>query len=343
MRAANSYESFLVAAAEYDALVGHDQWRREPRSLLYDYEALRKRREEVEALLDAASRFIPPSAKQDGGSDHGNAGSGSGSGSGSGKSSSSSSSSSSKENKSSSSSSTSSGGRRRRKGQRRSGSSGSSDGGIGGRGRRRKGSSADTSGVSSSSSSSSNSTGHAGHAGNSNTAAFRLMFRLRGGLGRQDFGLLHEGLFMRARAGTKHEVEAYLETVTRALRFLAGLHLPTPPKQQKQQQQQQQQKSSSSNSIRNNSPSAFPSSSSSSSPEADAAYEAAEVAAFLAATDGIALDAKLAFFNEIRHAYGRSALLLSGGAALGLYHIGVCRALAAEGMLPRVVNGASAG
>ena len=39
----------------------------------------------------------------------------------------------------------------------------------------------------------------------------------------------------------------------------------------------------------------------------------------------IPTDAKLAFFNETRHAYGRSALLLSGGAYLGYYHMGVVK------------------
>lgn len=32
------------------------------------------------------------------------------------------------------------------------------------------------------------------------------------------------------------------------------------------------------------------------------------------AMDPIPTDTKLAFFNEMRHAYGRTALLLSGGA-----------------------------
>jgi len=54
-------------------------------------------------------------------------------------------------------------------------------------------------------------------------------------------------------------------------------------------------------------------------------------------------DVKLAFFNETRHSYGRTALLLSGGAYLGYYHMGVSRALYLEGLLPRVISGASAG
>jgi len=36
---------------------------------------------------------------------------------------------------------------------------------------------------------------------------------------------------------------------------------------------------------------------------------------------------KLEFFGEARHAYGRRALLLSGGAGLGLYHVGVVKSL----------------
>jgi TAG lipase/steryl ester hydrolase/phospholipase A2/LPA acyltransferase len=59
--------------------------------------------------------------------------------------------------------------------------------------------------------------------------------------------------------------------------------------------------------------------------------------------DNVPTDAKLAFFNETRHSFGRTALLLSGGAALGYYHIGVVRTLYLEGLLPRVISGASAG
>lgn len=57
----------------------------------------------------------------------------------------------------------------------------------------------------------------------------------------------------------------------------------------------------------------------------------------------IPTDAKLAFFNETRHAYGRTALMLSGGAAMGFYHVGVVKALIEQHMMPRVISGASAG
>jgi len=54
-------------------------------------------------------------------------------------------------------------------------------------------------------------------------------------------------------------------------------------------------------------------------------------------------EARLAFFNECRHAHGRTALLLSGGAGLGAYHLGVVAALRDQRLLPRVISGASAG
>jgi predicted acylesterase/phospholipase RssA len=52
---------------------------------------------------------------------------------------------------------------------------------------------------------------------------------------------------------------------------------------------------------------------------------------------------KLAFFNETGQAFGQSALMLSGGAALGLFHIGVLRTLFNEDLIPTVISGSSAG
>lgn len=57
----------------------------------------------------------------------------------------------------------------------------------------------------------------------------------------------------------------------------------------------------------------------------------------------LSIDNKLAFFSETRHAFGRSALLLSGGGALGFYHAGVVKALNENHLLPNVIAGASAG
>ena len=60
-------------------------------------------------------------------------------------------------------------------------------------------------------------------------------------------------------------------------------------------------------------------------------------------SDEFPLEEKLAFIHETRHAFGRSALLLSGGAALGSFHLGVVHTLIEHRLLPRVVAGASVG
>ncbi len=52
---------------------------------------------------------------------------------------------------------------------------------------------------------------------------------------------------------------------------------------------------------------------------------------------------KLAFFRRAAHSFGRTGLLLSGGATLGLFHLGVVKALWESRALPVVLSGSSAG
>lgn len=52
---------------------------------------------------------------------------------------------------------------------------------------------------------------------------------------------------------------------------------------------------------------------------------------------------KLSFFEETAHAFGRSCLMLSGGAGLGFFHCGVVKSLNERDLLPGVISGASAG
>lgn len=60
-------------------------------------------------------------------------------------------------------------------------------------------------------------------------------------------------------------------------------------------------------------------------------------------TQGFDLRKKQEFFQNLSQAFGQSCLMLSGGAALGLFHIGVAKALWQEGLLPQVISGSSAG
>ncbi|KAK9804424.1 hypothetical protein WJX72_011952 [[Myrmecia] bisecta] len=57
----------------------------------------------------------------------------------------------------------------------------------------------------------------------------------------------------------------------------------------------------------------------------------------------ITVSEKLQFLQETRHAFGRTALVLSGGGALGAFHLGVVKTLFDQKLLPRVLAGSSVG
>lgn len=59
--------------------------------------------------------------------------------------------------------------------------------------------------------------------------------------------------------------------------------------------------------------------------------------------DFLTLEQKTRFFEDTAHSYGQPALMFSGGATLGLFHAGVCKALQEQDLLPQVFSGSSAG
>jgi TAG lipase / steryl ester hydrolase / phospholipase A2 / LPA acyltransferase len=59
--------------------------------------------------------------------------------------------------------------------------------------------------------------------------------------------------------------------------------------------------------------------------------------------DGVGDDYKLEQLKRVGRVYGRPALLLSGGALLGLYHFGVIKTLFEQDLLPRTISGSSMG
>lgn len=74
-------------------------------------------------------------------------------------------------------------------------------------------------------------------------------------------------------------------------------------------------------------------------------YVAAVVEALgrVEAASSIGLAEKVDFFRRASHCYGRSALMMSGGAGLIYFHHGVAQALIDADLLPTVLSGASAG
>lgn len=58
---------------------------------------------------------------------------------------------------------------------------------------------------------------------------------------------------------------------------------------------------------------------------------------------GFSSQAKLDLLHDTRQAFGRSTLVLQGGAIFGLCHLGVVKALFDRGLLPRIITGTATG
>jgi TAG lipase/lysophosphatidylethanolamine acyltransferase len=58
---------------------------------------------------------------------------------------------------------------------------------------------------------------------------------------------------------------------------------------------------------------------------------------------GISTQRKLDFLHDTRQAFGRTTLVLQGGAIFGLCHLGVVKALFLRGLLPRIITGTATG
>lgn len=72
-------------------------------------------------------------------------------------------------------------------------------------------------------------------------------------------------------------------------------------------------------------------------------HELTEALHDVAASDEISLQEKQEFFARASHCFGCSALMLSGGASLGHFHVGVIQSLLGQNLLPDVISGSSAG
>ncbi|KAJ1910169.1 Lipase 5 [Tieghemiomyces parasiticus] len=64
---------------------------------------------------------------------------------------------------------------------------------------------------------------------------------------------------------------------------------------------------------------------------------------FILGSVQVPLAVKYGYFSQVRQAFGRTAVLLSGGATFGLCHAGVLKCLHETHLLPRVISGSSAG
>lgn len=58
---------------------------------------------------------------------------------------------------------------------------------------------------------------------------------------------------------------------------------------------------------------------------------------------GFTSQAKLELLHDTRQAFGRTSLVLQGGSAFGLCHLGIIKALHLRGLLPRIITGTATG
>lgn len=64
---------------------------------------------------------------------------------------------------------------------------------------------------------------------------------------------------------------------------------------------------------------------------------------YIAKAAAVPAEEKREYFSELKKTFGETVLCLSGGGAMGHYHLGVVRTLLDENVLPRIIHGTSAG
>eukprot|EP00760_Papus_ankaliazontas_P005200 PhM_4_TR12442/c0_g2_i1/m.83258/K14674/TGL4; TAG lipase / steryl ester hydrolase / phospholipase A2 / LPA acyltransferase len=158
-----------------------------------------------------------------------------------------------------------------------------------------------------------------------------LAQHIRSELHRNELGICDPRLYG-YHTGTKNVVEEYVWEVVGAIEDLAGPDKPDALVTKKETKAKSA----------NPSPCASPAGS-------IAGYEySAALLRYGARADAsddprISSKEKYEILKDTAQSYGRSALMLSGGAALGLYHTGVVKALYECGVMPRIISGSSAG
>lgn len=158
-----------------------------------------------------------------------------------------------------------------------------------------------------------------------------LAFALRASLIRNFGGMCHPRLHSHSRVGTDSVVEDYVYVVSFLLAFVAQAEHHVSHKL-------------SEGTSRSNDPSGSKDIHSSSTlTRMTSSHNSSTADLHVDDPSTLSIDDKLTFLNEARHAYGRTALMLSGGAVMGLHHFGIVKGLLTEDLLPRVVCGTSAG
>ncbi|EAQ93362.1 hypothetical protein CHGG_01597 [Chaetomium globosum CBS 148.51] len=162
---------------------------------------------------------------------------------------------------------------------------------------------------------------------------YGLINTLRTGLVRNLGNITSAKLFNYCFSGTKAPIERYVEQYVEAIQEIALLPPPPadggPPNVEEVPSEYEDGEIAGDNSIGGNGvESAAP---------ATLRYQSGM------ATQSLQTQHKLDFITSARQGFGRSALVLQGGAIFGMCHLGVVKALFLRGLLPRIIVGTATG
>lgn len=180
-----------------------------------------------------------------------------------------------------------------------------------------------------------------------------LVNLLRSGLVRNLGNITATKLYNRSFAGSKFLIEEYITQVAEAIEFISTLPAvppsgvgllgstsssgniagqgPLPPAHPPAQAQPPQ------------TPAVHFSDNSSTTPGSNASNPNNAAVANIKTPMTMSNQMKLDFVHDTRQAFGRSTLVLQGGAIFGLCHLGVVKALFLRGLLPRIITGTATG
>lgn len=174
-----------------------------------------------------------------------------------------------------------------------------------------------------------------------------LVNLLRSGLVRNLGNITATKLYNRSFAGTKFLIEEYITQVAVAIEDISRLPAVPPSGVGFLQTTNASIKDatvSSSSSAQSQPPTVHFSGNKSTTPGSNASDAAGGGAvANTKAPMTMSNQMKLDFVHDTRQAFGRSTLVLQGGAIFGLCHLGVVKALFLRGLLPRIITGTATG
>lgn len=174
-----------------------------------------------------------------------------------------------------------------------------------------------------------------------------LVNLLRSGLVRNLGNITATKLYNRSFAGTKFLIEEYITQVAIAIEDIS--RLPAVPPSGVGFVTSTNPTSSNNNpsapgsSAQSQAPAVHFSNNTSTTPGSNSSNGAADVAANTKEPMTMSNQMKLDFVHDTRQAFGRSTLVLQGGAIFGLFHMGVVKALFLRGLLPRIITGTATG